>query len=109
MLAVVLAALRGTHGQAKIDHEFSLYYMANEIATTYNGMMIAIPESEWRIFSTMSAPELAQTLIELAHYVRLEAFRKSPTRARKTRSKAEKPPKKGHVSTAKILKKQTTK
>ena len=34
MLAVVLAALRGVHGQSKIDHEFSLYYTANDIATT---------------------------------------------------------------------------
>ena len=106
VLAVVLAALRGVHGQAKIDQEFSLYYMANEIATTYNGMMIAIPESQWRIFSTMSRSELAQTLMELAQYVRLEAFRKSPTRARKTRSKPDKPPKKGHVSTAKVIKNQ---
>src|SRR5918997_886797 len=61
VLAVILAALRGVYGQAKIDQEFSLYYMANEIATTYNGMMSAIPEPEWRIFSTMRAPELAAT------------------------------------------------
>ena len=83
--------------------------MANEIATTYHGMMIAIPETAWRIFSTMSRPELAQTLIELAHYVRLEAFRKSPTRVRKSRSKPEKSPKKGHVSTATGLKNQMAK
>jgi hypothetical protein len=74
-LAVVLAALRGVHGQAKIDHEFSLYDMANEVATTYNGMMIAIPEAQWRIFSAMSQLEVAEMLMELAHYVRLEAFK----------------------------------
>jgi hypothetical protein len=108
-LAVVLAALRGVHGQAKIDHEFSLYDMANEVATTYNGMMIAIPEAEWCIFSTMSQPEVAEMLMELAHYVRLEAFRKSPARKRKSRSKPEKSPKKGHVSTAKVLKNQMAK
>jgi hypothetical protein len=66
VLAVVLAALRGAHGHDKIDQEFSLYYMANEIATTYKGMMIAIPESEWGIFSTMSSTQLADTLIDLA-------------------------------------------
>ncbi len=109
VLAVVLAALRGVHGQDKIDQEFSLYYMANEIATTHNGMMIAIPESEWCIFATMSAPELARTLMGLAQHVRLEAFRKSPTRARKTRSKSDQPPKKGHVSTAKVIKNQMAK
>jgi hypothetical protein len=104
VLAVILAALRGVYGQAKIDQEFSLYYMANEIATTYNGMMIAIPESEWRIFSTMSAPELAATLVDAARYVHLEAFRKSPIRVRKSRSKPEKSSKKGHVSTTRVLK-----
>jgi IS4 transposase len=109
VLAVVLAALRGVHGQDKIDQELSLYYVANEIATTHNGMMIAIPESEWRIFSTMTTPELAQTLIELAHYVRLEAYRKSPTRPRKSRSQPKKAPKKGHVSTAKLLNGRKTK
>jgi Transposase DDE domain len=104
VLAVVLAALRGVHGQEKIDHEVSLYYVANDIATTYTGMMIAIPEPEWGIFSMMSTPELAATLVDLAQHVRLEAFRKSPTRARKSRSTPKRPPQKGHVSTAKLLK-----
>ena len=104
VLAVVLAALRGVHGQEQIDHEVSLYYVANDIATTYTGMMIAIPEAEWSIFSTMSTPELAATLVDLAQHVRLEAFRKSPTRARKSRSTLKRPPKEGHVSTAKLLK-----
>ena len=30
-----------------VDEEVSLYYIANEITTTYHGMMIAIPEPEW--------------------------------------------------------------
>src|SRR5499426_349508 len=104
VLAVVLAALRGVYGQEKIDQEVSLYYVANEIATTYTGMMIAIPEPEWSVFSTMSTPELAKVLVDLAQHVRLEAFRKSPTRARKTRSHPKRLFKKGHVSTAKLLK-----
>ena len=109
VLAVVLAALRGVHSQQKIDQELSLYYVANEIATTHTGMMIAIPEAEWGIFSTMTTPELAQTLAELAQHVRLEAFRKSPTRPRKSRAKPKKTPKKGHVSTAQVLKVRKTK
>ena len=109
VLAVVLAAMRGVHGQEKIDQEVSLYYVANEIATTYTGMMIAIPEAEWSVFSAMSTPELAETLVELAQYVRLEAFRKSPTQARKTRSNSKRSPKKGHVSTAKLLKSRKAK
>jgi hypothetical protein len=52
----------------------------------------------------MSPSELAKTLIDLAQHVRLDAFRKSPTRARKSRSTPTRSPKKGHVSTAKLLK-----
>ena len=81
----------------------SLYYVANEIATTHKGMMIAIPESEGVIFSTMSSSELSETLIDLAHHVRLEAYRKIPTRPRKSLAKPKQSPKKGHVSTAKLL------
>jgi hypothetical protein len=81
----------------------------HEIATTQKGMMIAIPESEWAIFSTMTLPELAQTLVDLAQHVRLEAFRKSPTRPKKSGPKPKKAPKKGHVSTAKLLNGQQAK
>ena len=45
VLAVVLAALRGVHGEETVEEEVSLYYIANEISTTYHGMMIAIPSS----------------------------------------------------------------
>ena len=55
MLAVVMAALRSVHGTESIDQELSLYYVANDIAQTYHGMMIAIPEDEWRVFSRMRA------------------------------------------------------
>lgn len=54
VLAVVLAALRAVHGPATVDHEVSLYDVANEIATTYHGMMIAIPEPEWDVFDAIS-------------------------------------------------------
>lgn len=107
VVAVVLAALRGVHGQETIDQEVSLYYVANEIATTYKGMMIAIPEPEWSIFSTMDSSELSETLLELAQFVRLDTIRKSPPRKKKPRAKPKRSPKKGHVSTAKLLRNRT--
>jgi IS4 transposase len=103
VLAVVLAALRGVHGEATVDQEVSLYYVANEIATTYTGMMIAIPEPEWYVFCTMSMADLAQTFLELARRVRLKAFRKSPRGPKKPRPKRAGNAKQGHVSTAKLL------
>jgi hypothetical protein len=103
VLAVVFAALRSAHGEATGEHEVSLYYIANAIATTYTGMMIAIPEPEWAIFYAMKMADLAEILLELAQGVRLQALRKSPKNPQKSRCKRPETPKKGHVSTAKLL------
>src|SRR5918997_6361130 len=91
LLAVVLAALRSVHGEKTVEQEVSLYYIANEITTTYHGMMIAIPESEWDGFYVMSKADLADILVELAQGVRLQAFRKSPPRSKNPRPQGKKP------------------
>jgi len=103
LLAVVLAALRGVHGEETVDEEVSLYYIANEISTTYHGMMIAIPAPEWEVFYSMSPTDLAAVLLGLAQRVRLQAIRKSPRRPKKPRSQETKPARTGHVATAKLL------
>jgi hypothetical protein len=106
MLAVVMAALRSVHGEATIDHGLSLYYVAHEIAQTYHGMMIAIPENEWRIFTRMTPAEMVATLWLLAEQVRLAAYRKSSRGPKKPRPKHQGTPKVPHVSTAKLLREQ---
>lgn len=103
LLAVVMAALRSVHGAETIDQELSLYYVANDIAQTYHGMMIAIPEAEWRIFSCMRPAEMVATLREWAEKVRLQAYRKSPRGPKKPRPKREETTKASHVSTATLL------
>jgi IS4 transposase len=103
VLAVVLAALRGVHGQQTVDEEVSLYYLANEVATTYHGMMIAIPEVEWDVFYRMSASDMAVTWLDLAKRVNIRAFRKSPRGPKKPRPKRDSNAKQGHISTAKLL------
>ena len=100
---MVTAALRSVHGAESIDRELSLYYVANDIAQTYHGMMIAIPEQEWRVFSHMRAAEMVATLRELAQKVRLTAYRKSSRGPKKPRPKCASTTKSSHVSTAKIL------
>ena len=44
-----------------LENRKPLLLGGNDIATTYTGMMIAIPEPEWGVFSTMSTPEPAET------------------------------------------------
>ena len=100
MFAVVMAALRSVHGDP-IDQELSLYDVANEIAQTYHGIMIAIPEDEWCICSHMRPAEMVATLRTLAQKVRLDAYRKSPRGPKKPRPTCKNTTKVPHVSTAK--------
>jgi hypothetical protein len=106
MLAVVMAALRSVHGEDAIEQGLSLSYVANDIAQTYHGMMMAIPEEEWRVFSRMAPAEMIATLRALARKVRLEAYRKSPRGPKKPRPKRDGTTKAPHVSTAKLLREQ---
>ena len=103
VLAALKAALRASHGAEKIEAELSGYYVADEIAGTYRGMMIAIPPAEWLAFRTWSAAALATLLRELAKRVPLEQFRKNPRSPKKPQPKRHHNPQKPHVSTAKLL------
>ena len=102
-MAMVFAALRRVHGEHQVDQQLSGYYIANEIAETYRGMMIAIPEPEWVIFSTMTITQIAEVLLQLARNVRLRAFRKHPRGPKKPPLKRHYDPQQPHVSTAKII------
>src|SRR3954466_7877786 len=57
VLGVVKAALRSVHG-AEAAEAVSGYYLADEIAGTHRGMMIAIPEDEWAGFADLTPPSL---------------------------------------------------
>jgi hypothetical protein len=66
-------------------------------------MMIAIPEEHWQVFAMMSAAVFAATLLQLAHKVRLRAFRKHPRGPKKPPSKRYSSAPQPHVSTARLL------
>jgi hypothetical protein len=104
VLSVVKAALRSVHGAKVVTEEVSGYYLADEVAGTYRGMMIAIPEDEWVVFQDLSPVELGQVLQDLAGYVRLSEFRKQPRGPKKPRPERRIEGQQNHVSTAKLLK-----
>jgi hypothetical protein len=106
VLGVIKGALRAAHGEARVTEEVSAYYMANEIARTYAGMMIAIPEDSWHVFAGMTAGELGRVLKDLAGRVRLETLRKHPRGPKKPVVKKPKNKKQPHVSTARLLEKR---
>ena len=106
VLGVIKGALRAAHGEAKVTEEVSAYYVANEMARTYAGMMIAIPEDCWRKFAGMTAKKLGRVLKELAGHVRLETLRKHPRSPKRPVAKKPRNKKQPHVSTARLLEKR---
>lgn len=83
-VALMRAALRSVHGTEAVD-AMSNYYMAEEIRTTYRGMMIV-----W--LDDLTTPALAATPIELAERLRILATRVRPEKYRKAKRGPKKPP-----------------
>jgi hypothetical protein len=102
-VSVIKAALRAVHGRATVEQEVSGYYLALELAQTYEGMMIAIPASNWRIFRTLTPREMAQVLKALAANANLRRYQKHRRGPKKPPPKKSKYKNGGHVSTAKLI------
>jgi len=109
IMSTVKAALRSVHGATVVDNEISAFDLAEEVAATNRGMMIAIPEDEWVVFQGMSPRELSPLLKQFAAAVRLSEFRKQPRGPKKPRPKRTSGAKARHVSTARLLMQRSTK
>jgi len=105
VLEVVKGSVRAAHGAGAAE-EVSAYYLADEIAGTQRGMMIAIPAEHWHVFRTLGPEQLAEVLLELAGKVRLEAFRRHRRGPKKPPVKRRYSKKHPHVSTAQLLDKR---
>ena len=104
LLGAVKAALRSVHGTKVADQQVSGFYLADEVAGTHRGMMIAIPKDEWVVFHGMSPQEISPILKDLAKAVRLSEFRKQPRGPKKPRPARDSGDKVKHVATARLLK-----
>lgn len=103
VLAVVKAALRHVHGEEKISNDVSGYYLAGEISRTREGMDIAIESEEWVVFQTLPQQTFVDTLVQLAHNVDLDKYKKhrrGPKIKAPARASSKNEP---HVSTARLL------
>jgi IS4 transposase len=108
LLSVVMAALRGAHGAQKVEEEVSIYYLADEVAQTQRGMMIALPDSYWtRDYATLTPAQLAQKLKAIAKTANLARYRKHK-RGPKKNTKPMNKKHRGHISTARVLAKART-
>ena len=105
ILSVVKAALRAVHGVDKIQEGVSGYYLADEVAGTWRGMMIVLPREFWQErFDRLTAQEMAKFLVQTAKHVRLSRFKKHPRGPKKPPDSKMNKTKRTHVSTARILK-----
>jgi hypothetical protein len=102
ILAVIRAALRSEHGRDEVEEKASNYHLAQEVATTYAGMMIAIPPRVWEVFQEMSVEAMAGFLREAANQAWLAKYPRSKHGPKKPR-----PKRAGritdHVATARLL------
>ncbi len=101
-LAVVKAALRTIHGEETIANDLSGYYVAGNVARSYDGMMVAIPVEEWEPFQMMTVALFAQTLLQIAANVNLKKFKKNRRGPKKPKGKCDEYARHPHVSTAKL-------
>src|SRR5512135_3018283 len=106
VLAVVRAALRSEHGREEVEAKVSNYYLAKEVSTTYEGMMIAVPPSEWKRFQKLSTGEMTDFLREVASQVWLAKYPRSVRGPKKPQPKKTSGRKNHHVATARSLDKQ---
>ena len=89
--------------QPSLTDELSTYYLADEVAGTWRGMMVMLPEPFWaRKFADLSPVELANVLKDLAGRADMAKYRqRPPSRKRSPRKPPCQPG--SHVSTARIL------
>jgi hypothetical protein len=100
-LACVKGALASHFGQAKVDNELSMFYMAAEVKLASDGLRVAVADEEWQPFQTMSIQELAQVLRDVVASVKWQRYTKSPRGPKKPVSCHRK--RHVHKATAKIL------
>jgi hypothetical protein len=104
LYAVVMAALRAAHPRHDIDAEVSEYSMAAEIATTFNGLDIAVSQGEWAQLARTAPDHLSTLLLQIAAQVDLKMLRKTPRGPKKPRTPRTKFKGKSRISTGKLLK-----
>ena len=106
ILSVVKAAVRAAHDK-KAGDNISMYYMADEIACTYRGMMIATGEKYWtKQFAALTPTQMARVLIAMAKRIRPSRYAKNSWWPKKKPDKKMNKKNRNHVSTARILKKR---
>jgi len=105
LYAVIMASLRAAYPDNNINDEVSEYYIADDISTVYEGMMIAVDDEDWDVFRHADLSGMAFLLVDLAEQVDLKKFKKHKRSIKKPKDKPKWDKNKPHVSTFKIISK----
>ena len=108
VLQVVKAAIGAGHG-IDAGAEVSGSDIAEEVAGTQRGMVIAIAPSVWSVFARMTPAELGNWLRGLGRRVWLAGFRKQPRGPKRPRPPRESGANAKHSATARLLLKRPQK
>lgn len=104
VLALVQAAVRAAHGRKLKARKLSHYYLGDEIAGTYRGMMIVIPPQYWtQAFAHLTVAHLADRLVALAKKVSIQQFLTNPCTRNNPPPKRTSGKRGQHVSTHRLL------
>lgn len=102
VLAVLKGALAAVHGPVQVEEELSSYALTEQIASTYQGMLIALPAPQWECFGQWGTARLARWLEQMAaslywpRYRKCKRAPKKPVLVHRTKRGA-------HRSTARLL------
>lgn len=103
LLSVVRASVHAVHGE-EVAKNLSTYYLALEVASTSNGMSVALDGTFWKKrYADLTPTQMASELKRLAGNIRLSKYKKakwSPKKKPKEMNKTNR----NHVSTARVLK-----
>jgi hypothetical protein len=96
------AALGAAHGAEKVEREVSSYYLAQELATVFTGIAIALPAEAWEEDGRMPPAELARQLRAWAQQAPLWRYQKHRRGPKKPRPRRASGAKIKHVATARL-------
>lgn len=107
--AVVQASLRAAHGAEVIKEKLSDHHLMRDVAATYVGMDIAVPEECWETYRAMPVGAFTKAMTKLAHRVKLARYPKKKRGPKKPQPKRKSGSQNHHISTARILLKRREK
>jgi hypothetical protein len=101
--ATIKASLRAVHGAEQVQQHVSDYFLADEITGTYRGLMIAVPDAEWRRITQADTPAFVELLLDLARRAHLPRYKKTPRGPKKFKPRRTRFAKSKHIATSRLL------